>query len=193
MSPKSVGTDLDFTIGMTQSQTPFLEMSSEAWEDVCQDYGFEWVDFEAKGRNEFAGEFPIGFNIGFMRFEPSIYLILNVEPMGLERLKEALEANDWAGGEEYGGEIDFDKLEEDDDADESGSLDFGIGSEEMKDEMAGMKRAIYGGGAEDEDEEMQDEDEEEVEKLQTMMLKMQAVRGNYPRLHNFFPRRANTL
>ena len=42
---------------MPQSQTPFLEMGADAWEDVCQDYGFEWVDFEAKGRNEFAGEF----------------------------------------------------------------------------------------------------------------------------------------
>ena len=96
--------------------------------------------------------------------------------MGLQRLKEALEANDWAGGEEYGGEIDFDNLEDDDDVNETGSLDFGIGREEMKDEMAGMKKAIYGGG-DDEDDEMKDVDEEEVEKLQALMLKMQAIRG----------------
>ena len=96
--------------------------------------------------------------------------------MGLQRLKEALEANEWGGGEEYGGEIDFDNLEDDDDVDETGSLDFGIGRDEMKDEMAGMKKAIYGGG-DDEDDEMKDVDEEEVEKLQALMLKMQAVRG----------------
>ena len=41
---------------MPQSQTPFLAMSSETWEDICQDHGFEWVDSEAKGRNEFAGK-----------------------------------------------------------------------------------------------------------------------------------------
>lgn len=92
-------------------------------------------------------------------------------------MKEALEANDWGGGEEYGGEIDFDNLDEDDEGDETGSLDFGIDRDEMEEEMAGMKRAIYGGGGEDKDEEMQEEDEEEVEKLQVMMLKMQAVRG----------------
>lgn len=165
--------------GMPQSQTPFLEMSSEAWEDVCQDYGFEWVDFESKGRNEFAGEFSIETVLHGALWTKNISNVALSEPMGLERLKEALEANDWAGGEEYGGEIDFDNLEEDDEADETGSLDFGIGREEMKEEMAGMKRAIYGGGNEDEDDEMQDEDEEEVEKLQAMMLKMQAVRGRW--------------
>lgn len=37
-------------------------MGADAWEDVCQNYGFEWIDFEAKGRNEFAGEFEIFFD-----------------------------------------------------------------------------------------------------------------------------------
>ena len=47
-----------------------------------------------------------------------------------------------------------------------------------EEEMAGMKRAIYAGGLgmEEEDENEADRDEE-VEKLQAMMLKMQAVRG----------------
>jgi hypothetical protein len=44
-------------VGMKQSATPYLEKSHEEWEDVCQEYGFEFVDFEAKGRNEYSGTF----------------------------------------------------------------------------------------------------------------------------------------
>ena len=43
--------------------------------------------------------------------------------------------------------------------------------------MFGMKRAIYGGGEEGEEE--GEEDDDEVEKLQAMMLRMQAVRGTF--------------
>ena len=107
-------------------------------------------------------------------------LIINdcLEPTGLERLKEALEANDWEGGDELGEHITLEDLEEDDEEAE-GSIGFGIDASEMEEEMVGMKRAIYGGGLgieEDEDEADQDQDQE-VEKLQAMMLKMQAVRG----------------
>lgn len=42
---------------MPQSQTPWLEKSADDWEDLCQDAGFEFVDFEAKGKNEYSGEF----------------------------------------------------------------------------------------------------------------------------------------
>lgn len=91
-------------------------------------------------------------------------------------MKQALEANDWEGGDEIGEEIDLDDLDEDDDEVE-GSLGFGIDPSEMKAEMAGMKQAIYGGGSVEDDENVDDNDDEEVEKLQAMMLKMQAVRG----------------
>ncbi|TVY32521.1 Small nuclear ribonucleoprotein Sm D3, partial [Lachnellula occidentalis] len=40
-------------VAMPQSTTPFLEKSFEEWEELCQDHGFEFVDFESKGRNEF--------------------------------------------------------------------------------------------------------------------------------------------
>jgi hypothetical protein len=98
-----------------------------------------------------------------------------IEPQGLARLKEALEANDWGGG---GGEEE-DELHVSDleGSDEEGSLDFGISIDEMKDEMAGMKQAIYGGGAGERSDEIDPEQDKEVEKLQAMMLKMQAVRG----------------
>ncbi|TVY20178.1 Increased recombination centers protein 6 [Lachnellula arida] len=140
-------------VAMPQSTTPFLEKSFEEWEELCQDHGFEFVDFESKGRNEFS------------------------EPMGLERLKEALETNDWEGADELDPVIDLGDLDAGDDED-AGSIGFGIDPTEMADEMAGMKRAIYGsslgedfGGDEDA------EDDNEVEKMQAMMLKLQAVRG----------------
>jgi len=31
------------------------ERSPEEWEDMCQEFGFEFVDFEAKGRNQYSG------------------------------------------------------------------------------------------------------------------------------------------
>lgn len=54
-------------VGMRQSVTPYLEMSGkewEEWEDFCGDLGFEWVDFEAVGRNEFGGMFCSGSPVG---------------------------------------------------------------------------------------------------------------------------------
>jgi hypothetical protein len=93
-------------------------------------------------------------------------------------LKEALEANDWEGGDGLDLDIDLDILA-DAEEDNDGSIDFGIDSAEMETEMAGMKQAIYGGGNADEDGDGADEEEadKEVEQLQAMMLKMQAVRG----------------
>ncbi|KAH8801640.1 alpha and gamma adaptin binding protein p34-domain-containing protein [Xylogone sp. PMI_703] len=146
-------------LAMPQSTTPYLEKSFEEWDDFCQDHGgFEYVDFEARGRNEFSGEFFL--------------------PMGLERLKEALEANEWDGGEldDFEGIDDFEGLEGDDGG-EFGRDYFAAESTEMEMEIFGMKRAIYE-AAEKEDEGNQDKegDDEEVEQLQAMMLKLQAVR-----------------
>ena len=42
-------------VAMPQSSTPYLEKSFEEWEETCQEFGFEFVDFESKGRNQFAG------------------------------------------------------------------------------------------------------------------------------------------
>lgn len=106
--------------------------------------------------------------------------MLVVELMGVERLKEALEANDWDGDDDLDDEVNLDDFEADDDEAE-GSIGFGIDSAETRDEMAGMKRAIYGGG-EDYEDEIDDEPagDKEIEQLQAMMLKMQAVRGRFP-------------
>lgn len=70
-------------------------------------------------------------------------------------------------------------LEDFEGEDDDENLGFDLGPEdraEMEMEMFGMKRAIHEGGQQEEngDEEM---DDEGVEELQSMMLKMQAVRG----------------
>jgi len=97
--------------------------------------------------------------------------------MGIERLKEALEANDWEGGDDLGDELNLEDFEIEEEDDE-GSLGFGIDPAEMEGEMFGMKQAIYGGGDEEEGAE-EPEGDKEVEQLQAMMLRMQAVRGKY--------------
>ena len=102
---------------------------------------------------------------------------VRVEPVGIERLREALEANDWEVGDNLDSVLQ--DLEEGDDESE-GSLGFGIDPTEMEAEMAGMKQAIYGGPN------LEEDGDEEVEKLQEMILKMQAVRGksNSPNMKN---------
>jgi hypothetical protein len=50
-------------VAMPQSVAPKMEMGSEEWGDVCQDCGFEFVDFEEKGRNEYSGWFYGFFHI----------------------------------------------------------------------------------------------------------------------------------
>lgn len=43
-------------VAMPQSVKPYLEKSFGEWEELCQEFGFEFVDFESKGRNEYSGE-----------------------------------------------------------------------------------------------------------------------------------------
>lgn len=114
-----------------------------------------------------------------MRFGQWGGVLIVAEPMGIERLKQALETNDWAGNDD---DLDptsaLEELGLGEDDDDEGSLGFGIDPSEMEEEMKGMKQAIYGGGMDLEDNEnAEDDDDDEVEKLQAMMLKMQAVRG----------------
>lgn len=84
----------------------------EEQEDVCTQYGFEYVDYGAAGKNEFG------------------------ERMGFERLKEALEANEWETGMDD--DVDLDDL--DFTADDFG--DFGTEEAEMTAELFGMKAAL---------------------------------------------------
>lgn len=61
-------------VAMPQSTTPYLDLPSE-WEDICTDTGFEYVDFDKTGKNEFG------------------------EKVGVHRIREALEACEWDSAE----------------------------------------------------------------------------------------------
>jgi hypothetical protein len=102
---------------------------------------------------------------------------VSVEFMGMERVKEALEANNWAGGD--GDDLDLDGL---DDEDDDGSIGFGMEAAELMGEMFDMKRAIYGDdyeGDEAKEGEGEEEEEKSVEQLEAMMLRLQAVKGEF--------------
>lgn len=130
-------------VAMPQSNTPHLQKSNEEWEELCMQFGFEYVDFETKGRNEFG------------------------EVVGLERLREALESNEWDGG----GLDDIVLGDDDDDNDNTGG---GFTSEaaEAEHEFLDLKRALI----EDPEADNRFQDNE-VEKLQEVMSKMHAIKG----------------
>lgn len=96
-----------------------------------------------------------------------------VEKVGMERLKEALEANDWEASAELD-DLGFEDFE--DDGEDTESLGFGAEAAELEMEMVGMKQAIHGGTQDKEEDGGRDED---VEQLQAMMLRLQAVKGMF--------------
>lgn len=71
-------------VAMPQSVTPYLDKSHEEWEELAMDYGFEYIDSEKKGKNEFG------------------------EATGVQRVREALEAAEW----ESSAALDFGEDEE---------------------------------------------------------------------------------
>ncbi|KAB5531240.1 hypothetical protein GE09DRAFT_1193702 [Coniochaeta sp. 2T2.1] len=139
----------------------------DEWEDICAGFGMEFVHVRTttareEGRNEFG------------------------EKMGIARIREALEANDWAqaGGFDDGGDGDgpdgFDeevKATEEDGPSELNPEDLEFGFD--REDFAGLKKAIWSSGrAEDGDEEGDGETQEDddVQKLEGMMKKLLAVR-----------------
>nr|XP_036579139.1 alpha and gamma adaptin binding protein p34 [Colletotrichum truncatum]KAF6786625.1 alpha and gamma adaptin binding protein p34 [Colletotrichum truncatum] len=175
------------------------EGDSEEWEELCAEWGLEFVQVRGgkkdEGRNEFG------------------------EKMGIPRVLEALESNDWAGDAGPDVDSDLDDLEESglprkprplaagDDDDEFDfdpeSLNFGFDRSDFE----GLKKAIWNLEQEQEQEQQDadadaDGDEkdgakkngessagqngkagdeegldgEEIEKLERMMRKLQAVR-----------------
>ncbi|KZM26609.1 uncharacterized protein EKO05_0005497 [Ascochyta rabiei] len=130
------GDTVCLAVAMPQSTIPYLEKGSDEWEELCMEHGFEHVDFEAKGKNDFG------------------------EVVGVQRVREALEAGEW----ESGADLDFD--ENDDVVDGS----FAAEEAEMNIELFGMKDALHG---EDSEGELGDKD---VEELEVMMRKMVAIK-----------------
>lgn len=104
--------------------------------------------------------------------------------MGIARLKEALETNDWAGADDDLNQ-EFEGLDDDEEDDEIG---FGREAAQLQMEMFGMKRAIYGSNEENEGEDAGrngDDEETSVEELETLMMRMQALRGKFISLASF--------
>lgn len=162
-------------VGNRQTASPGLDVAHEEWEDLCRECGgWEWIDGELDGiaggqgknkekRNEFGGKFwpffPLDEGPPYSRyFVWADCRNHGIEKVGIERLKEALEANEWDG-------VELDALSDD------LGLDDGFGAEaaQVEREMMGLKMAVQG----DESDEGGDES---VDELETMMLKMQAIK-----------------
>lgn len=89
----------------------------------------------------------------------------------MDRVVEALEANDW-GGDDGDDAASFGSFEDAEDADVDPLKSIG---DEMGREMFGLHNAIFG------DAEAEDTEEVQVEKLEAMMLRMAALKGNISR------------
>ena len=129
-------------------------MEREDWEDVCLNYGFEYIDLSAKGTNEFG------------------------EKVGFERLKEALEANEWEDIGVSDDEIDLEELLLDD---EEGSDGFARDEAEMTAEIFGVKAALSRGDDDGDGDEFEGlgegrRQENQVEDLDRLMGKLMAVK-----------------
>ena len=145
-------------VGMPAAGKESLDLEKnkrEDWDDVAMQYGFEFVEYGAQGVNEFG------------------------EKQGMDRLKEALEANEWtdAAGDALGLS----------DADDDFG-DFGREEAEMTAELFGMKHSLL--EQEEDDEEGYGEawdadadadhpagnQEVQVDDLDKMMSRLLAVR-----------------
>lgn len=138
-----------------QADRPVVD--NDRWEEVCEPPrgGWEYVVFEDVGRNEYG------------------------EPVGMERIREGLEANDWGVGgagagprwDDEGGEYDLDEEDE------------LWGNDEMEKELEELTRVILGDeerrkkeGIDLESAEIQ---EDEVEKFEAMAMRLQGIRCEY--------------
>lgn len=126
----------------------------EEWDDISLQYGFELVEHTAEGKNEFG------------------------EKVGLERLKEALEANEWAATTTSGDEElvfrDDDLAENEDDH----FRGFARDEAEMTAELFGMKAALNGNDLEPDTDVFSETrtEEAQVEDLDRLMGRLLAVR-----------------
>ena len=169
-------------------------MGPDDWEDLCRDVEGEWewidgtiadphddsggLDGEERGKKTNGKEKGIVNEFG--------------EKVGIARLKEALEANEWEsitegndGADEYDGYSAL-ELELGIAGEESvGKRGFSEEAEEARGEIFSLSSAIRNGDTEGDEEEDVDEagdkienegDDDEVQGLETMMLKLQAAK-----------------
>ena len=134
---------------------PCLDLSSEEWEDLCRNEGgWEYIDGRIGDTEKSYSENDKGLN----EFG---------EQVGIARLKEALEANEWESAAIDGA----------DSLNDWGDDNTGL---EMADVKVGVDMAALGKGlVEDREEGGRREElagEEDVQALERMMTRMQAVR-----------------
>jgi hypothetical protein len=108
-------------------------------EELCLDLGFEYIHMDATGKNEYG------------------------EKLGLERAKEALEANEWSASSM-----------EDDGEDGIGSMD--DEQAQMNAELWGMKGSLLDPDNEG-DENEDDGSNLQIEGMEQMMSQLMAVKG----------------
>lgn len=146
----------------------------ETLEILCRMWGFEYVDFERSGRNDYG------------------------EAVGMERVREALEANDWDEGGGGYGDYDYDEFsagggggegggEGGDGGDGGDDVDAGVlgaVAGEFEAEMVGVRRAIWQDAGDDgleeevdgEHEEDEAEQRRQLEEMERVMAKMAMLR-----------------
>ena len=182
-----VGEPLMLAVAMPQLVAPGLEMEGGEWEDLGRECGgWEWVDGEVgeeegglrkEGKRMMGGgdDGEGGYVSGGVGDGNEFG-----EKVGMARLREALEANEWEAGDgdEFEGLDDL-GFGDDDDA----TLGFGQEAEEAQMEMWGLRGALREGeqeGGEGMDEEGEagekEGDDQAVQELEAMMMKMQAVK-----------------
>ncbi|KAK7519376.1 uncharacterized protein IWZ02DRAFT_470128 [Phyllosticta citriasiana] len=133
---------------------------ADEWEEWCSAEGFEFVDVGTQDRPGTRNVFG--------------------EKVGMERVREALEANDW-DGDDVGAGLGLGLGDEDgEDGDDEGDWHTSFAAEEeaeMGFELAGMKAAIGGGADDAGDDEDDDADQAaQVEELERMMSKLKAIK-----------------
>lgn len=139
-------------VGKQASPESSSQPSKDDQEDICMQYGFEFIDYTATGHNEFG------------------------EKVGIQRLKEALEANEWdAGGDEDDLDLDLENLDLDGD---SGLEGFGRDEAEMTAELFGMKAALNGDDFDPEADDIQPTSQQagQVDDLDRIMGRLLAVK-----------------
>ncbi|KAF2238948.1 hypothetical protein EV356DRAFT_224549 [Viridothelium virens] len=134
-------------VAMPQTVTPYLDISFDDWDDICRDFGFEFIDAEATGRNEYG------------------------EQTGIARIKEALQSNDWAMNES----LDLDELEPYNENPMDEDSGFNMEGQEMGFEFAALKSALARDESSNDTEDDAHESDQ-VDELERMMVHLQAAR-----------------
>jgi len=60
-------------VAMAQSVTPHLPLGMEEGEELCRGRGFEYVEAEAKGRNEYGGRSSVILNLPGLSEHGDVY------------------------------------------------------------------------------------------------------------------------